>query len=172
MMLMALFAAVTGVLAWISIPLPFTPVPINLALVGVLLAGNILGAMGKKNAGAGAVLVYIALGALGVPVFSGGTAGLGVLAGPTGGFIAGYIMTALFAGHFCWSRQHSLLAGSLMNFIAILLCYMLGLIWFVATTGSSFAAGLAACVLPFLPGDILKSIVVCLACGRLIKAVQ
>ena len=97
MILMALFAAATGVLSWISLPLPFTPVPVNLALVGVLLAGNTLGFMGKANGGTYSMLIYIALGAMGVPVFSGGNAGAGVLVGPTGGFILGYVLAACFA---------------------------------------------------------------------------
>lgn len=172
MVVMALFAAVTGVLSWVSIPLPFTPVPINLALVGVLLAGNTLGAMGKPNAGAAAMLVYIALGAIGLPVFSGGNSGVGVLVGPTGGFIAGYVLTALIAGHINARRQANLILGTALNFMAILFCYALGLLWFMSTTGSTLIAGLTACVFPFLLGDLLKSIAVALVSGRVNKAIQ
>ncbi|MCF0140695.1 MAG: biotin transporter BioY [Mogibacterium sp.] len=169
MILMALFAAATGVLSWISLPLPFTPVPVNLALVGVLLAGNTLGFMGKANGGTYSMLIYIALGAMGVPVFSGGNAGAGVLVGPTGGFILGYVLAAFFAGHFCARRQGNVIVGSVLNMIAILLCYLPGIVWFVTSTGCTVEAGLVACVLPFLPGDALKSIVVALVCSRMSK---
>lgn len=172
MIMIALFAAVTGVLSWISIPLPFTPIPINLALVGVLLAGNTLGAMGKPNAGAAAMLVYIAMGAMGVPVFSGGNAGVGVLVGPTGGFIAGYIVTALIAGHICSSRQRDIIVGTTLNFIAILACYALGLAWFMISTGATLMAGLTACVFPFLLGDLFKSIAVAIVSGRVNKLIR
>lgn len=168
LVIIALFAAMTGVLSWISIPLP-TGVPINLALVGVLLAGNTLGAMGKRNAGAVAMLVYIMLGAIGLPVFSGGNSGAAVLVGPTGGFIAGYIVTALIAGHICYSRQSNVFVGAALNMLAILACYALGLIWFMVSTGATLVAGLTACVLPFLLGDFLKSIAVALVSGRINK---
>ncbi len=170
MILAALFAAITGVLSWVSVPLPFTPVPINLALLGVLVSGNVLGAMGRKNAGAMSMLLYIALGAIGIPVFSGGSAGVGVLAGPTGGFIAGYVFAALFEGYFGWKRQSKLIQGSLYNYIATVLCYIPGVVWFVISTGSTVSAGLAACILPFMPGDIFKSVAAAFISGRLIKA--
>lgn len=172
MTVMALCAAMTGVLSWISIPLPFTPIPVNLALVGVLLSGNILGAMGKHNGGAASMLLYIAIGAIGVPVFSGGNAGAGVLIGPTGGFVVGYIMTAMIAGHVCYNRQGNLIVGTALNFIAILACYAFGLIWFMASTGAGLIAGLTACVFPFLLGDLLKSIAVALIASRVNKALM
>ncbi len=172
MILIALFAAVTGVLSWISIPLPFTPIPINLALAGVLLAGNTLGALGKPNAGAASMIVYIMLGAIGVPVFSGGNAGAGVLVGPTGGFIVGYVLTALIAGHMGSKRQGNIAIGTSLNMIAILACYALGLVWFMASTGATLMAGLTACVLPFLLGDLFKSIAVAILSGRLNKVIQ
>lgn len=171
MVVIALFAATTGVLSWISIPLPFTPIPINLALVGVLLAGNTLGAMGKPNAGAVSMLVYILLGSIGLPVFSGGNSGAAVLVGPTGGFIFGYILTALIAGHVCARRQSNVFVGTTLNFIAILACYSLGLLWFVVSTGATIMAGLTACVFPFLLGDLIKSIAVALLSGRLNKLI-
>jgi biotin transport system substrate-specific component len=93
-LLCALFAALTAICSQIMIPLPFTPVPINLAYLAVLVCG---GALGPKK-GAIAMTVYVLLGAIGVPVFHGLTGGLGVLAGPTGGYIIGYIPMALVMG--------------------------------------------------------------------------
>ena len=96
------------------------------------------------------------MGAIGIPVFSGGTAGLGVLTGPTGGFLIGYLATALFVGYL--GNRKSLAVSALMNMLGILCCYAFGLIWFMQLTGSSLMAGISACMLPFLPGDVLKSI--------------
>lgn len=92
--LTALFAAVLAVASWISVPLPFTPVPVNLATLAVTLAGALLGC----KYGTLSVLVYILLGAVGVPVFAGFTGGLGHLAGPTGGYIIGYLSSAFICG--------------------------------------------------------------------------
>lgn len=156
MTLTGVFTAITGVLAWISIPLPFTPVPINMALVGVLLGSAIMGRKGSPRGGAASVGIYLLMGAIGIPVFSGGTAGLGVLTGPTGGFLIGYLATALFVGYL--GNRKSLAVSALMNMLGILCCYAFGLIWFMQLTGSSLMAGISACMLPFLPGDVLKSI--------------
>ncbi len=92
--LCGVFAAVVAVCSWITVPLPFTQVPINLAILGVLLAGGLLG----SKYGALSLLVYILLGAVGLPVFAGFGAGLGVLVGPTGGYIVGYLLCAAISG--------------------------------------------------------------------------
>lgn len=166
LVLTSVMAAVTGALAWISIPLPFTPVPINMALVGVLLAATIMHKKGNPKGGAASVLLYILMGAIGIPVFSGGTAGLGVLVGPTGGFIIGYIATALWVGYI--GPKKSLAFTAVINMLGILCCYAFGLLWFVQLTGSTLMAGISACMLPFLPGDVLKSVLVAWL-GRRIK---
>ena len=92
--LCGVFAAVVSVCSWITVPLPFTQVPINLAILGVLLAGGLLG----SKYGVLSLLVYILLGAVGLPVFAGFGAGLGVLVGPTGGYIVGYLLCAAISG--------------------------------------------------------------------------
>ncbi|MCL2493626.1 MAG: biotin transporter BioY, partial [Clostridiales bacterium] len=94
--LCAVFAALTGVLSQIQIPLPFTPVPINLALLPVFICG---GALGAKR-GAVSMVIYILLGAVGAPVFVGFSGGVGALAGPTGGYILGYLPAAVIMGWF------------------------------------------------------------------------
>lgn len=94
LILSALFAALTAVGSWISIPLPFSPVPINLATLSVFLAGGLLGPAG----GAASQAVFVALGAVGLPVFHSFTGGVGILAGPTGGYLIGYIAAAWIAG--------------------------------------------------------------------------
>lgn len=92
--LSGVFAAMVALCSWITIPLPFTQVPINLAILGVLLAGGLLG----SKYGALSISIYILLGAVGLPVFAGFGAGLGVLVGPTGGYIVGYLLCAAISG--------------------------------------------------------------------------
>lgn len=166
MVVAAIFAALTGVLSWISIPLPFTPVPANLALAGVMLGAVVMSGRYGKMAGVESVAVYILMGAIGLPVFSGGTSGLGVILGPTGGFIIGYAATALWVGF--WGNQKSIAVTALMNMIGIIWCYAFGLLWFMQLTGQTLVAGISACVLPFIVGDVLKSIFVAYL-GRKIK---
>ena len=143
----AMFTALTAVLAQIS--LPIGPVPINLAHVAIFLAAGLLGA----KYGALSQIVYLLLGA---PVFSGFSGGIGALAGPTGGFLIGYIACAFVTG---WLIQHS---GSSMKHsipamsAGMLLTYTFGLVWYRLITGASFRTALSVCVLPFLLGDSLK----------------
>ena len=98
----ALFIAVTAVCSWISIPIPGTSVPINLATFAVILAGLMLG----SRDGAIAMLVFLSLGAIGVPVFHSFTGGMGIVFGPTGGFLIGYIALAFFAGLAAKESEH------------------------------------------------------------------
>lgn len=94
LILCGVFAAVVAVCSWITVPLPFTQVPINLAILGVLIAGGCLG----PKYGCISLCVYILLGAAGLPVFAGLGAGLGVIVGPTGGYIVGYLLCAAICG--------------------------------------------------------------------------
>ncbi|MDR2156296.1 MAG: biotin transporter BioY [Clostridiales Family XIII bacterium] len=153
LILCALFAALTIVGSIIQIPLPFTVVPINLALLSVYLAGGLLGA----KYGCLSQAIYILLGAVGLPVFSGFQGGLGTLAGPTGGYIIGYAAAAFVVGAIVgavktppvWKLIGALLAG-------LIACYTLGTAWFMISAKTTFAAALFLCVIPFLVGDALK----------------
>ena len=91
--MIALFAVFTTVCSQISIPLPFTPVPVNLALLSVFMSGYVLGSV----KGVISQLVFILLGCVGVPVFANFHGGAGILVGPTGGYIVGYIVTSFIA---------------------------------------------------------------------------
>ncbi len=164
--LCALFAALTSVCSWISIPLPFTPVPVNLATLAVMLSGLILGV----KFGTLSQILYLLLGAVGVPVFSGGTSGLGVMAGPTGGYLVGYILCAAVCGFLFRARRRvnntavkenprfmPLLVRAFLAMAAgIAACYFAGTIWFMYLTGNGLISSLFLCVIPFIPGDILK----------------
>ena len=94
MVFAALFAALTGVVAWFKIPLPFTPVPITLQTLLVLMSGAMLGAY----YGALAMIIYLVLGAIGLPVFAGGSSGFGALLGPSGGYLLSYPIAAFVIG--------------------------------------------------------------------------
>ena len=94
MVFAALFAALTAAVAWFKIPLPFTPVPITLQTLMVLLSGAMLGAY----YGALSMIIYLAVGAIGLPVFAGGGSGVGALLGPTGGYLFSYPFAAFAVG--------------------------------------------------------------------------
>ena len=153
-LLCAVFAALTAVCSQIMIPLPFTPVPINLAYLSVLICGGVLGA--KK--GVLAMVVYVLLGAVGVPVFVGFNAGLGVLAGPTGGYIVGYIVMPAVCGIVGFCRRGGALGGFLKGVVVVFVGYGFGTVWFMVLMGVSFPAAFLMCVVPFIPGDVLKII--------------
>ena len=157
--LAAFFAALTAVLSIVSFPLPFSPVPINFALLSVLLSGTLLG----PRFGALSQLVYVLIGAAGLPVFHSMTGGLSILAGPTGGYLAGYIAAAFVAGSISapggapFSHASSFPAPRLLGpLLGVLACYLLGTLWFMYITEASLATALVLCVIPFLPGDGIK----------------
>lgn len=157
LILSAIFAAVTAVCSQIIIPL--APVPINLGTLAVFLAAGLLG----PKYGTLSTTVYVLLGLVGVPVFAGFKGGPGVLAGPTGGYIIGYIVMAAVSGlllvRLCGNgRQESYTypktAVSLASGLAF--CYLLGSIWFYIISGWTIGKVLMSCVIVFLPGDALK----------------
>ena len=166
----AVFAVVIAVCSWISIP---TVVPFTLQTFGVFLAAGVLG--GKR--GTLAVLVYILLGAAGVPVFAGFSGGVGVLAGQTGGYIAGFLFSALvmwgmerFAGRGKWVQIISMILG-------LAACYAVGTVWFMAVyTRSTGAVGLGAvlgwCVIPFIIPDLVKIVLAAALSRRLAPALR
>jgi biotin transport system substrate-specific component len=161
MILAAIFAALTGILTQIQIPVDM--VPINLALFSVYLAGALLG----PKYGTLSMVVYVLLGAVGLPVFSGFSGGLHKLVGPTGGYIAGYIACAFLVGYLSrrWNMHFSML--SIAMILGTLACYTLGTAWFMMITGRDLTTSLGLCVIPFLPGDAMKIILAALLAGRL-----
>lgn len=155
MILYGFFAALTAVCSMISIPLPFSPVPINLATLSVFLAGGLLGAKG----GAVSQGVYVLLGAIGLPVFHSFTGGLSIITGPTGGYLVGYIVAAFLIGLLAKAKSPSALLLGLPFVVGLLACYVLGTAWFMFVTDTGFVSALLLCVVPFLPGDALKILV-------------
>jgi len=166
LVLAALLCALTAVLSQILIPLP--PVPVSLSLLGVHLCAALL--PGRWSVAA--MGAYVLLGACGVPVFAGFAAGPSVLFGPTGGFLFGYILCAAIEGlllaHLPFTRRSLLLSMAL----GTLACYALGMIWFMALTGTPLWSALASCVFAFIPGDVVKILLAVSLSMRLHKALR
>lgn len=157
----AIFAAIIAVLAQLSIPLP-GGVPLTLQTLAVMLAGVILGA---KN-GCIAVIIYILLGAVGLPVYAGFKGGLSTILGPTGGFIVSFWTISLCAGlgiRFGSRAKRNLNSLKLYYFfiaVGILIgavCnYIIGVVWFSTVTGNTSLDAIKLCVLPFVVTDLIK----------------
>ena len=159
----ALMAALTAVGAQISIPLPFTLVPFTLQVPMVVLAGLLLGV----RHGALSQVVYLMLGAIGLPVFAGFTGGLGTLLGPTGGYLVSYPFAAAVAGFAAGTvaraaRGRAVAGGTAFGLLALLIIYALGAAWLAVQAGLTPGAALATGVLPFVPFDVVKVILAAL----------
>ena len=166
----AMGAALIAICAWITIPIG--PVPFTMQTFAVI---TIAGLLGWKR-GVASVFVYIALGALGAPVFSGFGGGIGVLAGVTGGYIVGFIFTALIVGLVA-DRFKGLLPLALSMLGGILCCYAFGTIWFmIVYTRSTGAIGLVSilskCVFPYILPDLIKIALGILLTKRLRKYIK
>ncbi|MDE5557294.1 MAG: biotin transporter BioY [Ruminococcus sp.] len=151
MVLIAMFSAVMAVCSWISVP---TTIPFTFQTFGVFCTMNILG--GKK--GFFSILVYILLGAVGMPVFSGFSAGISALTSYTGGYIWGFLFLALvywFAEKFVGKK---IIVQVISLIIGMAVCYICGTIWFMYVTKSTFLYGLSACVAPYVLFDALKMV--------------
>ena len=158
----SLFAALTAVGALISFPLPFSQVPVSLQTFFTITAGALLGA----RYGALSQVVYILLGVFGLPVFAGGASGFGVLVGPTGGYLFGFILGALVIGLITDPGIPSyprILIGLIVGTIVI---YTAGVIQLSLVAEMSLRRALALGVVPFLIGDSLKIIVAILVVRR------
>ncbi len=157
MVFASLFAALTAAGAYIQIPMPFSPVPITLQVFFVLLAGSML----KSKWGGLSMIVYTLLGIAGLPVFAGGSSGVGVLLGPTGGYIVGFILAAYIIGKLSEKAENAASPGLLINAlnmsIGVLVIYACGIsqLMLVAEIGPGTALALG--VIPFLPGEIVKT---------------
>jgi len=150
----SMFGALTAVGAYIVIPLP--PVPVTMQTLFVDLAGTLLGGY----LGALSQVVYILLGVIGLPVFAGGKAGAGVLFGPTGGYLIGFVVGAFVMGKLTSLRRKPglwWLMGSMAVGIAIV--YILGLAQLMVVAKLSLAKAVAVGLLPPLPGDAAKIVV-------------
>jgi len=166
LILSALFAALTAVLSQIVIPIG--PVPINFATFSVFCAGALLGA----KFGAFSMILWVAIGVAGVPVFTMFRGGFGALLGPTGGYIAGYIPAAFVIGLLVEYGEKNagerntgeslikkkIVLYPLFMIAGMFIYFILGTAWFMFSLKTGFRESLMICVIPFLPGEFIKVI--------------
>lgn len=161
MVLTGVMAAVICVISPWTIPIG--EVPITLVQIAIFLALYVLG--WKK--GTVACMVYLLLGAFGLPVFSGMSGGLGKLLGPTGGYLIGYLPMCLIAG-IGIDRLRNPVLQALAMVLGTAVCYALGTAWYCIQGAHAVGAAMAVCVLPFIPFDLAK-IVICACLGPLLR---
>jgi biotin transport system substrate-specific component len=153
MTLISLFAALTAVGAFISIPI--YPVPLTLQTLFTLLAAMTLGSV----MGASSQIIYVLLGIVGIPVFAGFKAGIGILFGPTGGFLFGFIISAYIIGKIIeLKKEKNIFYYFLAGIIGTIILYIIGITQLSLVTGIGVKKALMVGMFPFLPGDILKII--------------
>ncbi len=138
--------------AYMSIRLPLTPVPIVLQDTFIIVSVLLLG----PRWGLACVGTYLLLGLLHFPVFSGGRGGFAVFLGPTGGYLVSYIAVALVSGSI--SLKKSMLFDIIAWVVAIVLIFSIGVPWLKAVLGVDWSKAVAAGLLPFIPGTIIKSV--------------
>ncbi len=148
--LTALLTALICILAPMSIPIG--PVPVSLTVFAVFLAAGLLGGRGAALA----YLVYLLLGLVGLPVFSGYTGGPQKLFGPTGGYLIGMLPMALLAGFFIRKFQDNLLIRIAGVLLSLACCYAFGTAWLAFSAHMGLKEALWAGVIPFIPLDLLK----------------
>ena len=157
----ALMTPVTCALAPMSVPIG--PVPISLTNLAIYFALYLLG----WKMGTVSYIVYLIIGIVGVPVFSGFTGGFAKLLGPTGGYIIGFIPMAIIAG-LVIEKSGSRILHFIAMVVGTAVCYAFGTAWFCVVMKSDVAAALGMCVFPFIPGDIAK-IVIAMVAGPILK---
>ncbi len=147
----AVLTAITCILSPISIPIG--PVPVSLGVFCIFLVGAML----PPHLAVMSTLVYILLGTVGVPVFTGFEGGFQKLIGPTGGFLAAYPFMALIISlsMIVFKRRNilSLVVGMILSLVV---CYIFGTAWFVISMGSTVKNALLLCVTPFILADLIK----------------
>lgn len=159
-------AAVVGLAAQIAVPL--WPVPITGQTLAVLLVGSALGAV----RGSLAMVVYALMGIVGLPVFSDASSGLGVIAGPTGGYIIGFIFSAALVGWVAERAGDRKFVGAILAFGAgTVVTFVFGMIWLAAVLGLNLEQTLQAGLYPFIIGGVVKSVLAAAAIPVIWRAV-
>lgn len=159
----ALFVLLTTFGAYAAVPLPWTPVPMTLQPLFVLLAGLVLG----PSAGAASMFAYLLLGLSGVPVFAAIPAGPGALAGPTGGFLLAFPVAAGLTGRLAGPRDAGAVRILLASMAGLGVIYLIGAAHLSLLTGTTLAGVLRNAVFPFAVGDAVELLVVMAVAVRL-----
>ena len=166
MALIAIFSAITCILAPLSIPIGL--VPISLTNLVIYFSLYILGTW----KGTASYIIYLLIGLVGLPVFSGFTSGPGKLFGPTGGYLIGFISLAIISGIFIekfYPKWYMCLVGMILG---TAVCYIFGTAWLAYEAHMNFKAALWAGVIPFIPGDLIKMVLAMIAGPVLKKALN
>lgn len=165
--LIGLMTALLCILGPLSVVFPFTPIPVSLTNAVVLLTVWILG----WKLGTISYLIYLLLGLLGLPVFSGFTSGPGKLLGPTGGYLIGFLFMAVISGMCIQRWKGQGVQGYVLRFLGMTAgaaaANLLGTVWLSKVAGMSFLGALTAGVVPFIPGDLIKIFLVLLLAPRI-----
>lgn len=144
--------------------LPIGPIPISLTNLVIYLTVYILGAKGSVVS----YLIYILLGAIGLPVFSGYQGGVGKIVGPTGGYLVGFIFIALIGGLVIEKTRANIWFTGIALICATAITYLFGTVWFIAQMDCTWGYALSVCVFPFIPFDLGK-IVVASVLGKAVR---
>ena len=168
MTLIALMTALTCILGPLSIPLPFSPVPISFTNLVLYFSVFVLGTKFSTIS----YIVYLLIGLVGLPVFSGFSGGFAKLAGPTGGYLISFLfmipLTGILfekTGKSFWKQFGAMVLGTLV-------CYLFGTVWLCLQLNLDFIGGLGVGVIPYLPGDTAKIILAALIGPVIVKALK
>lgn len=164
----AIFTSMMIICAQISIPLPFTPVPINLTLIPVFVISVLM----PLRYAVLSQLLYIFMGIIGLPVFANFSSGVWHVLGPTGGFILGFIEIVIIVYIFAQKSKGQYIGYILGMITGLLCCYLTGVFWFMFITHTGFVPALLMCVVPFVFGDILKIILALFVSLRIKKSID
>ncbi|ENK1243957.1 biotin transporter BioY [Clostridium sporogenes] len=164
----ALFATIIAVSSYITIPLPISPVPITAQGLAVMLAGCVL----TPVQAALSMVTFLFMGAIGIPVFSGGTSGIGVILGKTGGYLIGYLIGVIIISLLV-RKNKSLVSMLIACFIGgIVVVHILGSAWLGQVTSIGIKKAFLLGSAPFIPGDIIKAVVAVLIGKKLSKSIK
>lgn len=163
--LIGLMVALLSVSAYISFPIPFTPIMITAQTIII----NLIALTLAPKKGVLTVLVFFLLGSIGIPIFSGGRAGIGVLVGPSGGYFLGFVISVFIVSYLRGNKidfKKYLFLTILVGTPIILIC---GAIWMSYYNGATIIETIKISIIPFIPGDIIKAIIASIIAVKLNK---
>jgi len=161
----SLCTALLCISSYIAFPIPFTPIMITAQTIVVNLIALILNPLH----GAISVIMFILLGVIGLPVFAGGNSGLGALFGPTGGFIIGFLFSAIVISHLKGKKRSLLRYFLVAILIGMPVTYLFGATYMSYILNMNYIKTLQLAVIPFILGDTIKAIIACVIAAKLNK---
>ncbi|SCJ97492.1 Biotin ECF transporter S component BioY2 [uncultured Clostridium sp.] len=160
-----LMVALLCISSYIAFPLPFTPIMITSQTIIINLIAL---TMNTKN-GVLSIIVFYLIGAIGLPVFSGGRSGVGTLIGPSGGYFLGFLLTVLVISLIKGKNLNFKKSIILTMFVGMIIIYVCGAAWMGYYNGLSFMENLKVSILPFIPGDLIKCVLASFIAVRINK---